>query len=431
MARPLRTLVLVPGALDGQLRGPEIRAWELARALARDDTVTAGVPGARAGGRDGVRLVPWTRRALLRELARQDAVLSACLPPFLLAAKSVCRVLAISDQYDPQELELATLDDGAYRTGELRAAQAARRLQLRHADLILCAGGRQREALQRAWPAHATAPPPLVVPFGIPPAPPAPRQRPLRERFTQIGDQDRIVLWWGSIWRWLDAATVIRAVAAIQARRDDVKLVITAGRATGGDSDRFAAAQAARALAAELGALNRSVFFLDDWVAYEQRHEVLADADVGITLPLDRAEAQLAARARYMDYLWAGLPCVLGHGDETAEEFAAAGFATCVAPGDPAAVERALLALIDDPAALAAARAAGARLAQARGWDAVGATLGAAIGGLPPARRVAPGRDLLDLVGQAGAYYAERALARLVEIATACKEPAAPGVDAA
>src|SRR5690606_8494827 len=102
--------------------------------------------------------------------------------------------------------------------------------------------------------------------------------------------------------------TAIRAVAQVARDRPDVKLVITAGRAPAGQDERFAATEEARALARELGVLDRHVLFVDDWIPYDTRHEVLADADIGLTLPRDAAEARLAARARYLDYLWAGLP---------------------------------------------------------------------------------------------------------------------------
>jgi hypothetical protein len=180
MPTELRILVLVPGAPDGRVAGPEIRAWELARALATRHRVTAVVREGAAGRRDGVRIVPWTRRAILLETLRHDAVVSACLPPFLLSVKAVHGLIAVSDQYDPLENELAHLDDGRYRTRELRSASAIRELQLRHADLVLCAGERQRDALLRVWPDASVAPPPLVVPFGLPPAPPAARRRALR-----------------------------------------------------------------------------------------------------------------------------------------------------------------------------------------------------------------------------------------------------------
>ena len=177
--------------------------------------------------------------------------------------------------------------------------------------------------------------------------------------------------------------------------------------------------------------LDRSVFFVDDWIAYDERHEVLADADIGITLPLDSAEAHLAARARYMDYLWAGLPCVLGRGDETAGEFAEAGFATLVDPGDQDAVQRALLAFADEPRALEAARQAGRKLADERRWTSVAATLRAALHSRPAPQRTRPGRELTRLLAGATSYYASQASMRVAQAAPRWKDAAMARVDPA
>src|SRR4051812_33459561 len=101
--------MLVPGPLGEKVTGPEIRAWALATGLAARHDVTAAVPGAAEGEREGVRVVPWTRARVLRESLAHDAVVSACFPPYLLALKATRRLIAISDQYDPVELELSTL----------------------------------------------------------------------------------------------------------------------------------------------------------------------------------------------------------------------------------------------------------------------------------------------------------------------------------
>ena len=76
---------------------------------------------------------------------------------------------------------------------------------------------------------------------------------------------------------------------------------------------------------ADMGLLGERVFFLDDWVPQEERHHYLLEADVGLTLARGTAETVVAARGRYMDYVWAGLPCVLGAGDVLADRFADAG----------------------------------------------------------------------------------------------------------
>ena len=74
------------------------------------------------------------------------------------------------------------------------------------------------------------------------------------------------------------------------------------------------------------------MYFLDEWIEHAVRHGYLQEADVGLTLHRDTPEKEVAARGRYMDYLWARLPCVLGAGDELADRFAGQGFARWSGP---------------------------------------------------------------------------------------------------
>ena len=236
----------------------------------------------------------------------------------------------------------------------------------------------------------------------------------MHERFPQLTDGDTIVLWWGNVWRWFDADTAVRAFASIADSRPDLKLVITAGKPQDKQIERFYDATAeVKALAAELGVLERTVLFLDDWVPYDERHEYLREADIGLTLHRHADEGQVATRHRYMDYLWAELPCVLRRGDEAAEEFAAAGFATVLESPSPEDLATALLALADDPSKLAAARVAGSSLAARYRWSAVGAKLSEAIATAAVSRQSSR-RATLGLLGRTGGYYARRIPHRLL-----------------
>ena len=122
----------------------------------------------------------------------------------------------------------------------------------------------------------------------------------------------------------------------------------------------------ARELARELGLLDRNVLFLDEWIPYEDRWDYLWEANIGLTLHRFSAEAALAARSRYVDYLSAGLPCILGRGDQTASEFESAGFATLVDHPEPAELAELIAALAADRTQLNAAAAAGRQLAAER-----------------------------------------------------------------
>jgi len=407
-----RVLVLVPGPLGENLSGPEIRGWEFAKALSSAYEVTIAANRSSDCEREGIRVVASSRRRIAREAMHHDAVISGCLPPYLLALKPLHRFLAISDQYDPHELELATLDAGRRRDRALRSRAAIQSLQLRSADVVLCAGERQREELIRASRSigQERALDPVVLPFGISERPRTVGLRPLHERFAQLADSDTVVLWWGSVWRWLDAETPVRALALLAASHPEIKLVITAGKPSNKSAERlFDATEEIRSLASELGVLGRNVLFLDEWIPYQERYEYMGEANIGLTLHRHADEARLAARARYMDYLSAGLPCVLGRGDETAEEFGRAGFASLLEDPDAEQLAALLIALAEHPERLATARLAGERLAAEYSWSAVGAKLRAAVAEAAVERPSRP-----PLLGATARYYARRLVDHLV-----------------
>jgi glycosyltransferase involved in cell wall biosynthesis len=407
-----RILLVVYGPIAERMSAPEIRGWEMAKVLARRHDVTVAAPGELHDGRDGIRMVASDRRTLLAEARRHDVLIVPRVPPYLFAGLAGSDTLIVADLYNPFEEEHAELTASRAIRREISLTRVANRMQLRNADVILCAVEPQRERLAAALDALGPIrrrPPVEVVAFGLPEDPPPSDVRPMRERFPQIGADDVVVLWWGNVWHWFDAPTALQAFARVAARRGDVRLVFTAGKHPRRDWPVLDASEQARALAAEMGLLGESVFFLDDWVPQEQRHHYLLAADVGLTLHRDTAETAVAARGRYMDYVWAGLPCVLGAGDVLADRFGEAGFATTVASGDVDGAVAALGRLVDAAGERERRRAASRPLADEFRWSATVQpllrALDAAAGAREAraARRLALGRDL-------GEYYARKAL---------------------
>ncbi len=368
--------------------------------------------------RDSFPVIPSSRARLVREAIRNDVIVSPCLPPYLLVLKRLLGFAAVSDKYAPHDVELVAV--GSERNDrELRLWSLSMAVDLRCADVVLCAGDQQRENLIASGrklerPDHPLEFDPVVVPFGIPdPVPPSGYQ-PLRGRFAQIRETDTVVLWWGAVWQWLDAETPIRAFATLARSRPDLKLVITAGAPPNANNQRFEAVREARDLARQLGVLDRNVLFLDEWIPYEQRWDYLHEADLGLTLHRNAEEAELAVRSRYVDYLSAALPCVLGRGDQTAAEFEAAGFATLVDHPSPDSLAQTVVSLIDDRTKLAAAAEAGRRLAAGCNVHAAAETLRAAVALARSKQAGRPTARGLALAEAAGFYYARKLADRLL-----------------
>jgi glycosyltransferase involved in cell wall biosynthesis len=405
----MRILVVVQGGAGAKVAGPEIRGWALATALAQQHDVTVAVDDPTVRSAAGLPMIANRRAEVVGAARRHDAVVAPVLPPYLLLALRGSGTVTVSDQYDPVWLELAMLGDKAVASRVVEAQLRIRDAQVRYADVIAVAGERQRALLLDEVDELRRSPGPTVVnvPFGVPGPPEHAAIRPLRAAFPEIGPDDPLVLWWGKVWKWFDADTAIRAFARVVEQRTAARLVITAGKAPNAKFDLLDDTERARELSRSLGLLGRNVFFLEEWTPYDRRHEYLQDADIGLTLHADTAEAPFAARARYMDYVWSGLPCVLARGDEIAATFGAAGFATLVDPADAEATARALLGLIDDRGARDAARRAGLGLADRYRWSSVVQPLAAAIEEAKDRRTARSSAGLLATVAR---YYGRRTI---------------------
>lgn len=418
----MRILVAVQGGAGAKVTGPEIRGWSVARGLAERHEVTVAVHDPPAAYRDGLRLIPNRRREVVAEARRHDAFVAPVVPPYLFAALRGSSTVTVADQYDPAWLELSVFTEQPDIERVLKAQLMIRDAQVRFADVIAVAGEAQRDLLEQELSAVAhrrTVPPRIVtVPFGVAEPPEPPTSRPLRAAFPEIGDHDPVVLWWGKVWKWFDAGTAIRAFRAVAERRPNARLVISAGKAPKAKFDLSERTDDARDLARSLGLLGTNVFFLDEWTPYDRRQDYLRDADLGLTLHGDTPEAPFAARARYMDYLWAGLPCVLASGDEITSSFGDAGFAALVAPGDVEGTARAILRLIEDDHAREAARQAGLALADEYRWSSLVKPLGDAI---EQSHAVRPRHSPVRLGHTVSRYYAQRTMDHVAALARASR----------
>jgi glycosyltransferase involved in cell wall biosynthesis len=392
------------------MSAPEVRAVEMAKVLQTGYRATVAAPAWQGDEWGGLQLVRAARPRLVREVARHDVVVVPRLAPYLLPVALARRTVVVADLYNPAEEEAQDLLGDPAADAWLQVALASKRLQLRFADIVLCATESQRERLMADFDElglGTSARPTLrVVPFGIGPPPPKSGRRPLRERFPAIGSDDTLILWWGGIWRWFDPETAIRAFARLATEEPKAKLLFTAGRHPRAEADQVTGTDAARSLAASLGLLDKRVFFLEEWVPHHERGHYLLDADVGLTLHRETPEAKVAARARYMDYLWAGLPCVLASGDELSDTFADAGFALPVRPEDVEGTHAALKRMVREPSLRERSRSRSERLAERFRWPNAVAPLLSALGDLDGPR---PGKPGARALAQAmGSYYAKR-----------------------
>jgi glycosyltransferase involved in cell wall biosynthesis len=210
-------------------------------------------------------------------------------------------------------------------------------------------------------------------------------------------DADSILLLWaGGLWDWFDPLLIIRATAALQEQLPRLRLCFFGGARPNpyGEPYRTRNYELARGLAAELGALDRSVIFLEEWVPYEARGSYLAEADAGVSAHVAGVETHFAFRTRLLDYLWARLPVVCSADDSLGEELAQHGAGLLVGVGDLEGWIAALRRIHDDAELRAQCRAAADQLAAKYVWPRVAQPLAA----FCRAARPAPDRaQMLDL----------------------------------
>lgn len=353
-----RVLFICMDPVGGAMAGQGIRCVELARALGPRARSTIAAPGFGGPLPEGIAQIvfsPHAPRALREPIAQADLVFAPPQWPVVDRWLAHSPAQVVFDLYDPEALEtLELFSDHRPAMRRLMLALTLDRLDdaLRTGDRFVCASETQRDlwlgALMRSraiTPQSYDGDPTLrslidTLPSGVPDEPPsASFATGPRAQFGAIGERDHVVLWNGGIWRWLDAPTAIRAVAALAERRGDVRLVFM------GASTHPAAATAgreARALAESLGLLGSVVFFHDQWVPYEERGAWLLQADCALSTHRDHVEARFAWRTRIVDCFWAGLPVVCTEGDDLAERVSRERLGATAPAGDVEALAAAI-----------------------------------------------------------------------------------------
>ena len=372
MNHPPSLLIVSHDVVGSQMAGPGIRYYHLARVLARQLPVTLALPGDAAPTLDlpGVTLATYQPNEWMT-LAPLFAQASVALLPSDMVARfrqlaSVEAALVI-DGYNPILAEWLAVY--SHRPLAEVRAQWTQRLEQQAAplyvgDFFICASERQRdwwlgqlEARGRINPATYQADPTLrqlvdVVPYGLPGEPPVATRRMIKDVWEGIALTDKVVLWGGGLWPWLDPLTAIHAIHQLAASRPEIKLVFPGTRHPNPNVATMPThLDAAKALAEQYGLTDRNVFF-GDWVAYADWPNVLLESDVALTLHADSVETRLAFRSRVLEYVWAELPTVATTGDATSDLIAQYGLGVQVRPHDAEGVAAAIVALLDEDKAV-------------------------------------------------------------------------------
>lgn len=357
-------LIVSHDVVGREMAGPGIRYFHLARVLAREFAVLLAVPKESNITIDFpvVTYASGSDDTLTEAIQGARTIVVPAVQAGQIPALEVIGTPIVIDGYDPFIVE--TL----YLGGDVFGLQTVLAKAYLLGDFFICASERQRdwwlgilEAYGRVNPYTFGEDPSLrrlvdVVPFGLPEEPLRAIRPVIRGIWPGIGPEDKILLWGGGLWPWLDPLTAIRAVARVWQQRQDVRLVFPGTRhpnpwLSGIPTHN----EEARRLAEEQGLLDRAVFF-GDWVPYADWPGVLLESDLALTLHFDALETRLAFRSRMLDYIWAGLPIIATRGDATSDLVEKYELGVVVDYEDDVGVAEAILRLLEMPRDAWAAR---------------------------------------------------------------------------
>lgn len=341
-----------------------IRQFEVGRALAPHCAVTFASTASSNDESHGIPVTSCRTKAEFRKLLRGHDVLYTLglnADRFLDVAKSGIRV--VLDIYTPLSYEILE----AYPEAPTPLlARMHRRIvrwtsaQIMRADFIVCQHEKQRDmwlgvmnAIGKLTAADTRRNPDCrtlidVAPFGVPEQSPVRKGRPLRDRLPHVAATDFLLLWSSKILAWQDPVTLLRAMAILRHDEPTIRLVFLGigPVPAGGPRDWFdpASLRSRQAVqtAAELGLTDKNVFFVTERIPYSELGAHYMDADAAVATYPDSLETRFCLGTRLFDYVWAGLPMVIG-GCELQREFVEdQRLGYVVPPGDPRALADAI-----------------------------------------------------------------------------------------
>ncbi len=358
-----RILIVSDDIVDSNMGGVGVRNWELSHTLASHCDVTLAIPNVTKLTSESIGIITYARNGQdLRTIAQSvDVILVQGFvlhfQPYLAEMR---RPLAV-DLYVPSLLESLVWHDHAQWDTWIPEYEEYLRVQnelLRHGDFFFCASERQRDywlgwlhAQKRINPHTYRQDPTLqglieVVPFGIT-RDPIPSYPPvLKGIHPNIKVSDKVVLWSGGLWEWLDPLSLIKAVAQLVPQHPEIKLYFMGTSHPNPVVSGMSMPYQARKLSEESGLLNKNIFF-GEWTPYQERGRYLAESDLAVISHPEHIETHFSFRTRVLDCIWAGLPIISTQGDILAEWIASNQIGLVVPPNDVSAMADAILNLLN------------------------------------------------------------------------------------
>ncbi|MBR5950280.1 MAG: glycosyltransferase [Actinomycetaceae bacterium] len=358
-----RIAIATLDSFTAKMAGPAIRVWEMAKVLSKaghDVSVFTFSPSECDS--ELFTIVTTTVQSFRQDVSECELII---VQGFLvrtfpwLAGNKHKLVVDLYDPFHLESLEVEKNKTKAERLNSLTYALQELDAQVCGGDFFICANERQRDlwlgqlaSVGRVTPDLYDRDPTLrslidIAPFGLAEEPPARTRPAVKGVIDGIDENDKVVLWGGGIYNWFDPLTVIRAIDIAKEHVPNIRLLFMGAKHPNPDVPEMKTAVKARKLVRELG-LEKYVFFNEDWVDYDDRHNYLLDADVAVSAHLPGIETDFSFRTRMLDYLWTGRPIVCTEGDFFADLVAKENLGRVVPCHDSDAMAEAFVELLGD-----------------------------------------------------------------------------------
>lgn len=331
----MKVLIISPDYIGEKMAGPGIRYWNLAKYLSQQYKVTLLIPNSPDDAENlskdkNIAIAELNSGNVKYFLKVNDIVLTqgAAISRYKELRKK--QIPVIVDLYDPFILECLQLRKSKFSAINkwLYGMDLGMLLdQIQYGDYFICANEKQKDFWFGMLCGTGKVNPEYyqsvresskiigIVPFGIEPELPAKQKNVLKGVQDGISANDKVLIWAGGIWEWMDPATLISAMDILAKRQyDNIKCYFMGTKRPGNNPNVTNAAEKAIELSNEFGLTNKNIFF-GEWTGYNERHEYLLESDIGVTTYFNNFETEYSFRTRVLDYLWTKKPFIVTEGD--------------------------------------------------------------------------------------------------------------------
>ena len=364
MSKAKKVLIIANDVVGGRMGGPGLRCWSFAEVLSRHFEVTLMGPNNFDDEYFKNIRFKYCKKGdcKISDLIRaNDCLISdnyIRYLPYLSGEK-----LVILDLYDPiliadlEKNKNLPMERQIKRNKELTEHVL---LNLLNSDYYICSNERQKSlylgmllALNMIGPELLKKDAELknvieIVPFGIKQVPPEHDKKVLKGVIPGIDEKDKILWWGGFVNNWFDPISLFKAMELVSRSRQDIKLIMPPLQYPNPKVKVQEKAREAYAYAQQKSLLNKSVFYLKEWIPNRELGNYLCEADIGISTHYESLETYYSFRTRILDYIWAKLPIITSKGDYFADLVERFDLGYTVNYGDAEDIKEKILSVVSD-----------------------------------------------------------------------------------